>query len=163
MRRPDPLNHALLDLFLLVLLQRWNNHVLHMPCVLVRHNVFLAVLQHLQDDAGHVGLVAELGHLREERLEVEDDGAGEWEAAERLPVDAQVATVEGQFRTLEVAVLLMWVAGRHIKGLIDFEAPRAALDGLEAGHFGEESDPVSWAMEPERKTYRSMENCIFSL
>lgn len=62
--------------------------MLHMPRVLVPHDLGLALPEHLQQQRRHVGLVPELGDWREERFEVEDHGAGEGEAPEGLPVYA---------------------------------------------------------------------------
>lgn len=73
----------------------------------------------------------------EECFEIEDDGSREGEAAERLPVDAQVAGGEGEGGGLGCAVVGVRVAGGHEEGLVDFEAPGAALDGFVRGHFGE--------------------------
>ena len=50
-----------------------------------------------------------------------------------------MAAVKGEFRGLEVAVFLVWVTGRHVEGLVDFEPPGATLNRLEGGHFSEES------------------------
>lgn len=46
---------------------------------------------------------------------------------------------EGKLGGLEVAVFLVRVPGGHVEGLVDFEAPGAALDGLEGRHFREEA------------------------
>ena len=113
--------------------------MLRVPGILILENILLALLQDLRYERRDEGLVGELAHGREERLEVEDDGAGEGQAAQRLPVDAEVTPVEGQGWGLAVAVRFVGVAGRHVERRVDFEAPAAALDGLGGRHFGEVS------------------------
>lgn len=113
--------------------------MLHMPRILILHNLLLTLAEDLQQQGGDVGFVAEGGDGGEERFEVEDDRAGEGEAAQGLPVDAQVDAGEGEGGGGELgeAVLFVWVAGRHEEGVIDFETPGAALDGAGGGEFGE--------------------------
>lgn len=41
------------------------------------------------------------------------------------------------FGELDFAVFFVGIAGRHEEGGVDFEAPRAALDGASGGEFGE--------------------------
>ncbi len=83
--------------------------------------------------------MAELLDGREERLEVEDDGAAEGEPAQRLPVDAEVDAAEGQVGDLVGAEVLVRVTGGHEEGFVDFETPGAALDGAVGGEVGEVS------------------------
>lgn len=64
--------------------------MLDVPRVLVLHHVALTLSQHLGAQGGHVGLVAEFRNGREERFEVEDDGAAEGHAAQGLPVHAEM-------------------------------------------------------------------------
>src|SRR5882757_6452756 len=110
-----------------------------MPRVLVLHEILLALLQHLEHQTWDIRLVAEVRYGREECFKVEDDASGQRQAAERLPVDTQVNAAEVEVRRLEVAVFLVWVAGWHVQGLVDFKAPATALDGFRCWHFGEES------------------------
>lgn len=77
----------------------------------------------LQQQRGHVRLLAEVRHGREQRFEVEDDACRQREAAERLPIDAEVDSWESQFGSLEVAVFLMRITRRHIEGLVDSKPP----------------------------------------
>ena len=93
---PPPLRNPHLLLLPTPQLQRRQRDMLDMPRVLVPHDLGLALPQHLQQQRGHVGLVPELADRREERFEVEDYGAGEGEAAEGLPVYAQVDAREGE-------------------------------------------------------------------
>lgn len=136
---PSLLDYPPFDLLPLVLLEGRDDDVLGVPGVLVLHEAVLAVGQHLLDEAGHVGLVAELGERREEGLEVEDDGGRQGQAAQRLPVDAEMNTLGRQGGVLDVAVGTVRVPGRHVEGLVDLEAPGAALDGPGGGHLGEEA------------------------
>lgn len=62
-----------------------------MPSILILHQRALALFQDRGTQGRDVGLVAELGERGEERFEIEDDGAAEGHASERLPVDAEVA------------------------------------------------------------------------
>lgn len=70
--------------------------MLHMPRILILHDLGLALPEDLEQEGGHVRFVPELGHGREERFEIEDYGAREREAAEGLPVYAQVDAGEGE-------------------------------------------------------------------
>ena len=115
--------------------------MLNMPRILILHHSCLPLIQHLQYQARDVRLIAELRYGCEDCFEIEDYGARQWQAAEGLPVDALVAAGEGEVGGLEVAVVFVGVAGGHVEGLVDFEAPGTALDGFVGGHFGEE--PVS--------------------
>ena len=100
-----------------------------MPRILVLHHRPLPLPQHLGYQRRHVRLVAKLLDGREERFEVEDDGAAEGQAAQRLPVDAEVDAGDGEVRDLVAAEILVGVARGHEQGFVDFKAPRAALDG----------------------------------
>ena len=150
--------------------------MLHMPRALVAHQPLLALFQNLGHQRRDIGIVAEFRHRREERFEIEDDGAGEGQAPQGLPVDAEVDAREREAGRLASAVGFARVAGRHEEGGVDFETPRAALDGAGRGEFGEvavvgvrgQSTSLG-AMKREdsgltnKETYRSMENSIFSL
>lgn len=111
----------------------------HMPRILILHQRLLALPQHLQTQRRHIRFGSKILERREERFEIEDDGAGEGEAAERLPVHAEVDAVEGQGGQLVVAESLVRVARGHEEGFVDFEAPGAALDGAVGGEAGEVS------------------------
>ena len=113
--------------------------MLDVPRVLVRHDGPLALAQDAGHERRHVRLGAEPLDGREERLEVENDGAAEGEAAQRLPVDAEVDAGEGQVQHLQAAEVLVRVAGGHEEGLVDFEAPGSALDGAVGREAGEVS------------------------
>lgn len=108
-----------------------------MPRILIFHEGALPFLQHLGQQRRHVRFGSELLHGREERFEVEDDGAAQRQAAEGLPVDAEMDAGEGKVGDLEGAEVLMGVAGRHEEGSVDFEAPGAALDGTVGWQVGE--------------------------
>lgn len=84
-------------------------------------------------------ILPELLHGREECFEVEDNGAAQREAAEGLPIDAEVDTGEWElgFRELGFAEFLVGVAGGHEERGVDLEAPGAALNGAGGGEFGE--------------------------
>lgn len=114
-----------------------------MPGILVLHHILLPLLEHLRNQRRDVCFSLELLDRREQGFEVEDDSARDGEATEGLPVDAKVDTIESQLGSLEVAVLLMWVARRHEEGSVNFETPGAALDGTVGGHAREVSD---WGM-----------------
>lgn len=86
-----------------------------------------------------MGLVAEFEDGREEGFEVEDDGAAEGQAPERLPVDAEVDAGEGEVGQLMAAEVGVRVAGGHEERGVDFEAPGAPLDGSVGGQAGEVS------------------------
>ena len=158
--------------------------MLHVPRPLVQHDIVLTPPQHLQRQPRDIRLVRELCHGREQALEVEDYGAREGQAAQGLPVDAQVAPGDGEPRELVGSVLLVRVAGGHEERFVDFEAPTAALDGLLRGEFGEETG-CGWGFSlvllslarscgedcmknrkkeicRKKKTHRSMLNRIFS-
>ena len=111
--------------------------MLHVPRALVRHDLPLSLPQHLGDELGHARLGAELLDRREERFEVEDDGAAEGEAAQGLPVHAQVNAREGEIGDLAGAEVFVRVAGGHEERSVDFEAPGAALDGVVGEETGE--------------------------
>ena len=111
--------------------------MLNMPGALVPHQTVLTLLQQLSHERRNIRLVAELRDGSEEGLEVEDDGAGEGQAAQGLPVDAQVDAREGERGGLRGAVGFARVARRHPERGVDFEAPGAALDGAGGGEFGE--------------------------
>ena len=113
--------------------------MLHVPRILVLHEVLFPFLYYLQHQAGNIRFGAKLRHGREHGFEVKDDAARKRHAAEGLPVDAEVDAREIQVGGLEIAVFLVGVAWGHVEGLVDFEAPGAALDGFAGGHFGEES------------------------
>lgn len=140
---PIPLNHPLVLLLRIPLLQGRQGDVLDMPGILVLHHILLPLLEHLRNQRWDVWFSLELLDRREQGFEVEDDSARDGEATEGLPVDAKVDTIESQLGILEVAVFLMWVAWRHEEGSVDFETPRAALDGTVSGHAREVSD---WGM-----------------
>ena len=126
LQRPDlPIlgHHSVPFLLPRPLLQLRHNHMLHMPCILVLHEGALSLLQHLRQQRRHVRFGSELLYRREERFEVEDDRAAKGQAAEGLPVDAEVDAGEGEVGDLEGAEVLMGVAGRHEEGCVDFEAP----------------------------------------
>lgn len=116
--------------------------MLDMPCILILHQSPFPLAEHLGAQRGHVGFVAELLEGREERFEVEDDGAREGETAQRLPVDAQVDAREGQGGGLGEPEGFVRVRGRHEERGVNFESPGAALDGAGGREFGEVS---GWA------------------
>ena len=111
--------------------------MLHMPRALVAHQPLLAFFQDLGHQRRDIRFVAEFRHGREERFEIEDDGAGEGQAPEGLPVDAEVDAREREGGRLGGAVGFARVAGRHEERFVDFQTPRAALDGAGRGEFGE--------------------------
>jgi hypothetical protein len=113
--------------------------VLDMPRILVLHQVSLPFLQDLGNQRGDFGFVPEFTDRGEEGFEVEDDGSGEREPAEGLPVDPQVAVGELEVRVLGQSMQFMRIAWRHIQWLLDLQTPRTALDGLVGWHFGEEA------------------------
>lgn len=152
------------------LLQPRQHDVLHMPRVLVLHQAPLALPEHPCHERRHVRFVAELLDGREERLEVEDDGAAEGQPAQRLPVHAEVDARDGQVGDLQAAEVLVRVPGGHEEGFVDFETPRAALDGAVGLEVGEVSGlrltrsvrcRVVGGVLGER--YRSIENSILAL
>ena len=55
--------------------------MLYMPRVLVLHEVLLALPEHFEDDGWDEWLIPEFRDGREDGFEVEDDGAGEGQAA----------------------------------------------------------------------------------
>lgn len=126
---PILLRHAVLLLLPRPLFQLGQNHVLHVPRVLIRHDCPLSFLQHLGHQCRHVRFVSKLFYRREQRFEVEDDGTAQRQAAQRLPVDAEMDAGEGKVGDLEGAEVLVRVAGRHEEGFVDFETPGSALDG----------------------------------
>nr|POE59018.1 hypothetical protein CFP56_24288 [Quercus suber] len=130
MRLPVLLDQAARQLLALKSLQRGHDHVLRMPGVLVLHESLLAFAEVLEHQGRDVGLVAELGDGVEQSLEIEHDGGGQREATQGLPVDAQMAAVEGVGGILGVAEVHVGIAGRHEERGVDLEAPGAALDGL---------------------------------
>ena len=79
--------------------------MLYMPCVLIIHDAFLTFFQDFQQEGRDIGFGTEVGDRGEERLEVEDYGAGEGEAAQGLPVDAEVDAWKGEQRSP------VWVVG----------------------------------------------------
>lgn len=99
-----------------------------MPRILILHEGPFPLLQHLCQQRRHVRLGSELLYGREERFEIEDDGAAEGQATERLPVDAEVDAGDGEVGDLEGAEVFVGVTGGHEEGFVDFEAPGAALD-----------------------------------
>ena len=117
--------------------------MLHVPRALILHQRPLPLLEHLGHQRRHVGFGPKLFDGREEGFEIEDDGAAQGQAAQRLPVDAEVDAGEGKVGDLEGAEVLVGVAGGHEEGLVDFETPGAALDGLVRGQVGEESVGVA--------------------
>ncbi len=131
--------HSLLYLLLLPLLERRPNHMLHVPRALVLHQVFLAPLEQFVAQRGNVRFISELGDGREERFEVEDDRCADGEAAEGLPVNAQMAPFKAESRGLGQAVRLVGVAGRHEKGRVHFETPRSTLDRARRRELGKVS------------------------
>ena len=116
---PILLHDPLLNLFFLILLQRGHNDMFHMPRILVLHEIFLPLADDLEDQAGDVGFVAKFCEWREDGFEVEDDAAGEGQAAQGLPVDAQVDARDVQVRGLEVAVFLVRIAWGHVEWLVN--------------------------------------------
>ena len=114
-------------------------------------------------------LVTKLLDGCEERFEVEDDGAAEGHAAQRLPVDAEVDTGDGEVGDLVAAEVLMGVAGGLEERVVDFKAAGAALDGSSEGGRSScfEIDMVSEAISVEEDvngwSYRSIENSILAL
>ena len=64
--------------------------MLHMPGVLVAQYALLALREDLEQQGRNIGFVAQILKRSEQRFEVEDDGAGEREATQGLPVDAHV-------------------------------------------------------------------------
>lgn len=110
--------------------------MLHMPRTLILHEGPLPLLQHLRQQRRHIRFVSKLLYRREERFEVEDDGAAQGQAAERLPVDAEVDAGEGEVGDLEGAEVFVRVAGGHEEWGVDFEAPGAALDGAVGWEMG---------------------------
>jgi len=78
---PPFLRHPIHLLLPRPLLQRRHRHMLHMPRILIFHQVLLPLPQHLRTQCRYVRFVAEILDGREERLEIEDDGAGKGEAA----------------------------------------------------------------------------------
>ncbi len=70
--------------------------MLDVPRILILHQRLFSLPKHLAAQRRHIGLVAEFFEGREERFEVEDDGAGEGEAAQGLPVNAQVDAGKGE-------------------------------------------------------------------
>lgn len=101
----------------------------HMPRALILHEGPLPLLQHLRQQRRHIRFASKLLYWREERFEVEDDGAAQRQAAERLPVNAEMDAGDGEVGDLEGAEIFVGVARGHEEGGIDFEAPGAALDG----------------------------------
>lgn len=91
-----------------------------MPCILILHKILLPLLHYLAQQRGDERLLTELTNRGEEGVEVEDDTSGEWEASERLPVDAEVDAVQSKLGGLEVAVFFVGVARGHVEGLVDF-------------------------------------------
>ena len=135
---PVAWHQSLRDLLLFISLQGGNTYMLDVPCVFVLHDASLALFQNLGHKGRNERLISEFGDWGEECLEVEDDGARQRQAAQRLPVDSQVAAVERQVGRLKVAVFLVGIVRRHVERLVDFEAPRAALNGPVTWHPGEE-------------------------
>lgn len=109
----------------------------HMPRIFILHQRPLPLPQHLQTQRRDIRFVSEFLDGREQRFEIEDDGTGEGEAAQGLPVDAQVDAGEGERGELVGAVEFVGVAGGHEEGGVDFETPGAALDGAVGGEAGE--------------------------
>lgn len=131
--------HSLLHLLPLPLLERRPNHVLHVPRALVLHQILLAPLEHFVAQRGNVRFISELGDGREERFEVEDDRCADGEAAEGLPVNAQMASFEAESRRLGQTVRLVGVAGRHEKRRVHLETPRSTLDWARRRELGKVS------------------------
>lgn len=75
LNHPILLDHALLNLLLLILFQSRNPDMLSMPRVLVLHKILLALLHYLQYQTRNIWLVSELGHWCEESFEIEYNGA----------------------------------------------------------------------------------------
>ena len=75
---PIPRNHSLLDLFLLILFQRWDHSMLCVPCVLVLHNTPFSFSQDLQNNGWNVWLLPEILDRRKQCLEVEAYRARKW-------------------------------------------------------------------------------------
>ena len=113
--------------------------MLHMPRILILHQGPLPLLQHLRQQRRYIRFASKLLYRREERFEVEDDGAAQRQAAERLPVDAEMDAGEGKVGDLEGAEVFVRVARGHEERSVDFEAPGAALDGAEGWKVGEVS------------------------
>lgn len=143
--------------------------MLHVPRALVLHERLLPVPEDLGEQRRHVRFGPEVVERGEERLEVEDDGAGEGEAAEGLPVDAQVDAGDGEVGHLAGAEVFVGVAGRHEEGGVDLETPGAALDGAVGGEVGEVAGVVARSVgqrvgeDVKEGTYRSIENSILAL
>ena len=116
----------------------------HMPRTLIPQQPLLPLHQHLLQQFRHIRFLPQILQGREQSFEVEDDGAGEGEAAEGLPVDAEVDAGEGE----EVGGELRGVEGEvgvgrgGEEGTVDFEGPGAALDGAGGGEAGEVA--VGW-------------------
>ena len=177
-----PLHHPLPFLLPRHFLQQRQGHMLHMPRILILHQLPLSPLQNSGNQPRHTRLIPKLLNLCKQRLEVEYDGAGNREATEGLPVDAEVDAVgfvleEGRLGEAEGFVR---VAGGHEEGGVDFETPGATLDWAGGGEFGEETrDVLVGVREREREeggeegvgsptrlptqTYRSIDIAIFSL
>lgn len=136
---PPLLYQPTLNLIPMHLLERRLNHMLHMPRILVLHKTPLSLVQYLQHQARNIRFVPKVLDGREECFEIEHNGAGQREAPKSLPVHAQIAAREIESGGLLAAVCFVGVAGRHVEGRVDFEAPGAALDGLIGGLFGEVS------------------------
>ena len=113
--------------------------MLYVPRALVLHQRPLTLLQYLGHQRRHIWFGSKLFYRREERFEVEDDGAAERQAAQGLPVHAQVDAGEGKIGHLQGAVVLVRIARGHEEGSIDLESPGPALDGLFGWKAGEES------------------------
>lgn len=111
--------------------------MLHMPSALIAHETLLAAFQDCRKQSRDVGLAAEVGERGEEGFKVKDDGAGKGQAAQGLPVHAQVDAGKREVRDLAEAVGGVGILGRHEHWLVDFESPGAALDGAGSGQLGE--------------------------
>src|SRR5437762_717211 len=163
---PIPWNDSLVDLFLLVLLQRWDHAVLCMPCVLILHNTPLSLFQDLQNNRWNVRLLPEILDRCKQRLEVEAYSTGKWQPSKSLPVNAQIAARYFQVVMLDFAMLLMWISRRHKERLIDLETPGTALDCLVGRLLRKVSVFIQHRKSNElgqNTAYLSIENRIFSL
>ena len=79
-----------------------------------------------------------------------------------MPVDAEMDAREIKVGVLYFAVLFVRIARRHKQGLVNFEAPGAALDGSISGEAGE---PAAWGQglagytgASRDENYRSIDN-----
>lgn len=134
---PSLLHHPLLLLLSRPSIQCRNRNMLHVPRILVLHHARLALSQNLRAQRRHIRLVAEFRNRREERFEVEDDGARQRHPAQGLPVHAKMDPGQFERRGLTQAVGLMRVTGGHEERRVNFQTPGATLYRTRSRDFGE--------------------------